>query len=171
MPLSNTRKSQRRSGYVGWESIPSGVLGERKPHNRTKIGEKDALDTGASFSFFAHAPYASLMFLISIAQRATGSRLKSYTKLPRQNRSARRSDRRGRGMRPTSLPNPLKTQRNSAVRSTPFLTNAILCCLMVRSHDSPFLGSGHVFPNALPFLPAKQAVFVKQVVGQSGSVR
>ncbi len=60
MPLSNTRKSQRRSGYVGWESIPSGVLGGRKPHNGTKIGEKDALDAGASF--FAHAPYASLMF-------------------------------------------------------------------------------------------------------------
>lgn len=146
-------------------------LGGKEAAQQDKNRRKRRFGRRGVFFFFAHAPYASLMFLISIAQRATGSRLKSYTKLPRQNRSARRSDRRGRGIRPTSLPNPLKTQRNSAVRSTPFLTNAILCCLMVRSHDSPFLGSGHVFPNALPFLPAKQAVFVKQVVGQSGSVR
>lgn len=171
-PLSNTRKSQRRSDYVGWgiDTIRR-LWGKGSRTTGQKSEKKTPWTQGRLFLFCPRALCQPDVFLISIAQRAAGSWLKLYTKLPRQNRLTQRFDRRGRGIRPTSLPNPLKAQRNSAVRSTPFLTNAILCCLMVRSHDSPFLGSGHVFPNALLFLPAKQAVFVKQVVGQSDSVR
>ncbi len=58
-PLSNTRKSQRRSDYVGWGLIPSGVFGGKEAAQRDK---KRRLGRRGVFFFFVHAPYASLMF-------------------------------------------------------------------------------------------------------------